>query len=78
MAWSYYAGCGGTVGTVVFRQPSYATWSRRGLRHRLLISRGHRTGAGSRPQVVGRLAAWGIGGHDLKLWGHGLRWLRWP
>jgi hypothetical protein len=24
------------------------------------------------------LAAYGIGGYDLELWGHGLRWLGWP
>jgi len=78
MAWCYYAGCGGTVGTGMFRQPSYAMWSRRGLHHHLLISRGCQTGVGSRPQVIGRLATCGAGGHNPKLWGRGLRWLGWP
>jgi hypothetical protein len=45
-------GCGGTVGMVVFRQPSCATWSHRDLRHRLLISRGSRIGVGSRPRSL--------------------------
>jgi hypothetical protein len=44
------------MGTVVFRQPSCATWSDRGLRHRLLIIRGHRTRGGSHPRVTDRLA----------------------
>jgi hypothetical protein len=36
----------------VFRQPSYATWSRHGLRHCLLISQGHPTRVGSRPRLL--------------------------
>jgi hypothetical protein len=60
---------------MTFRQPSYTTWSHRGLRHRLLIIRGHRTGVGSRPRIADRLAACGL---DPELWGHGPYWLGWP
>ena len=72
MAWCYYAGCGDTVGMVVIRQPSCATWSHHGLRHRLLISQGRRMRVGSLPQVVGRLATCGAGGHNPELRGRGL------
>jgi hypothetical protein len=78
VAWRYNANRGGTVGTVVFCQQSCVSWSRRGFRHRLLISWGRRTGVGSRPHAVDRLAAYGVDGHDPVLWGHGSRWLSWP
>jgi hypothetical protein len=44
-----------------------------GLHHHLLISRGHHTGIGSYPQVIGYLAARGAYGHDPELYGRGLR-----
>jgi hypothetical protein len=63
------------VHTVVFRQPSCATWFRRGLRHRLLIIRGRLKEVGSRPWVADRLAVHGVGDHDPKLLDRGPRWL---
>ena len=56
VTWCHSAGQGGTVGTVVFRQLSYAMWFRRGLRHRLLIIWRHCTRVGSHPRVADRLA----------------------
>jgi hypothetical protein len=67
MVWCYCAGCGGTVDMMVDRQPSYVMWSCYGVRHRLLISRGHRTGAGGRTQVVGHRAAYRASSYDPEL-----------
>ena len=64
VAWFYSAGRDDTVGTMVVCQPSCTTWSRRGLRHHLLTSRGRRTGVGSCSRVIGCLACRGADDHD--------------
>jgi hypothetical protein len=74
VAWCHSTDRDDTVGMVMFRQPSCATWSHHGLRHRFLISRGHRTGAGIRSRVVSCLVGREAGDHDPELWGLGLRW----
>jgi hypothetical protein len=75
VAWCHNASSGGTAGTVVFRQPSCVIWSRRGLRHCLLISRGRHTGVGSHPRSLVFLLACRVGGHDPELRGRGPCWL---
>ena len=71
LSWRYY-GNGGVS------QLSCTTWSCRGLRHHLLIIRGCHTRVDSSPQIIDRLAACGVGGHDPELRGHDLCWFGWP
>jgi hypothetical protein len=49
-----------------------------GLRHRLLISWGRRTGVGNHPQVTGRLVILSSWWPRYELWDHGSRRSGWP
>jgi hypothetical protein len=55
VAWCFYAGRGGTVGTVEVRQPSCATWSPPWSSSLSPSFLGHHTKVASCPQVVDHL-----------------------
>jgi hypothetical protein len=61
-AWCYYAGRGGTVGMMVVRQPSCATWSPPWSSSSSPGFLGRCTRVGGRPQVVDHLVVLKSGG----------------